>query len=302
MNIILALLVINLSAGLAIEVAPGETLNVTASDGAPDVVLLPGLSGCAFGFRNLVPLLEAADLNWAVIEPLAIGASARPENADYSLTTQADRIATVLDRIGKRPVVVLGHGVSASIALRLALRRPDLVLAVVAIEGGPHESAATPKVEQSLKWAKIVAQLGGGRLLRDRFEKDLREASGDDSWVTRYAVRKYFSHANRDLPAAITALRAMSQATEPQTLRDKLADIPCAVLLLNGGADHAGGLSVAEQDLLARGLPDFQTRTVPGAGHFIFEEQPGVVAEALIQLAVTHLAVSTPTGSSSCVQ
>ena len=302
MTIVLALLVLNLGAGQAIEVAAGEALNVTTSGGAPEVVLLPGLSGCAFGFRNLVPQLEAADLQWAVIEPLAIGGSARPENADYSLTAQADRIAAVLDRIADRPVVVLGHGVSASIALRLALRRPDLVHAVLAIEGGPQESAATPTVQQSLKWAKIVAKVGGGRLLRNRFESDLKAASGDDSWVTRFTVRKYFCHADRNLPAAITALRAMAQANEPQALRDNLPQIHCPVVLMNGGAPHRGGLSEAEQNTLEQGLPHFELQTVAGAGHFVFEEQPTAVAQALVKLAVTELAAAPQTGSSSCVQ
>ena len=46
--------------------------------------------------RHLLEQLPAAGYQASVIEPLGIGTSARPEKGDYSLTRQADRIATVL--------------------------------------------------------------------------------------------------------------------------------------------------------------------------------------------------------------
>src|SRR3989449_3857050 len=74
-----------------VPVAPTESLSVeTAGRGAP-LVLIPGLFGSAFGFRKLVPLLVGAGYRTIVIEPLGVGASARPEKANYSLTAQADR-------------------------------------------------------------------------------------------------------------------------------------------------------------------------------------------------------------------
>lgn len=303
MAIIIALLIIILGTGVALGTEPGEKLNVSANSDTPDVVLIPGLSGCAYGFRQVLPLLEAADLSWAIIEPLGIGGSPRPAEAAYSLTAQSDRVAAVLDNLKSPPVIVLGHGVSASIALRLALRRPDLVRAVISIEGGADENAATPTVQRSLKWASLAAKLGGGRILRDRFKSDMEGASGDHSWVTGYTVRKYFSHANRDLSGAIDALRAMAQADEPQSLRDHLGQISCPVLLMLGGAPHASSLEPSEQAVLSEGLPDFTTRIIPGAGHFIFEEQPDAVAQAIIGLATMELTVTTTEqGSLSCAQ
>ncbi len=302
MLLVLALLIVNLGAAVTAGIPADEILNVTTGEGSPDVILIPGLSGCAYGFRGLLPRLEAEGLSWAIIEPLAIGGSPRPEGADYSLTAQADRIAGVLDRISTGPTVVLGHGVSASIALRLALRRPELVRAVLSIEGAPHENAATPKVESSLKLAALVAKIGGGRLLRNRFKDDLEAASGDRSWITRYTVRKYFAHANRDLSAAISALRAMARAEEPQSLQDNLANISCPVVLLKGGAVHDGAITPAEETIMRDGLPDFESRTVAGSGHFIFEEQPAVVATVLINLAATKMAAVPRQRSESCVQ
>src|SRR2546426_1510347 len=65
-----------------VPVAPTESLSVeTAGRGAP-VVLIPGLFGSAFGFRKLVPLLVGAGYRTIVIEPLGVGASARPERSE----------------------------------------------------------------------------------------------------------------------------------------------------------------------------------------------------------------------------
>src|SRR5258708_34495397 len=52
-----------------------ESLSVeTAGRGEP-LVLIPGLFGSAFGFRSVVPLLNAAGYRTIVVEPLGIGSS-----------------------------------------------------------------------------------------------------------------------------------------------------------------------------------------------------------------------------------
>src|SRR5207247_10993146 len=120
-----------------VPVAPTESLSVeTAGRGAP-VVLIPGLFGSAFGFRKLVPLLVGAGYRTIVIEPLGVGASARPEKANYSLTAQADRIAAVLDSLHVRNALVLSHSIARSELLRLIYRRPDLCRGLFWVEAGP---------------------------------------------------------------------------------------------------------------------------------------------------------------------
>ncbi len=79
------------TADLRIPVAPSESLRVTVTGTGQPVVLIPGLFGSAFGFRNVVSPLATAGYQAVVVEPLGIGTSARPEGADYSLTAQADR-------------------------------------------------------------------------------------------------------------------------------------------------------------------------------------------------------------------
>ncbi len=200
-----------------VPVAPAESFE-TAGRGAP-VVLIPGLFGSAFGFRKLVPLLVGAGYRTIVIEPLGVGASARPEKANYSLTAQADRIAAVLDSLHVRNALVLAHSIGGSEAFRLSYRRPDLVRGLLSIEGGPTERAITPAFKRALRFAA-----------------------------------------------------------------PHLSQIRCPVRLMVGGAHHDGDVGVSEVQLLARTLPAFVIDSVPAAGHFIQEEEPGAVLASVARL------------------
>lgn len=309
---------LTLSSAALIETGPGEavaTYSVGAAATAEDtVVLVPGLTGCAYGFRRLSEELATSGCRVVVIEPLGVGASDRPAAADYSLTAQADRLARVIEFEQAGPCLVLAHGVAGSMALRLASRRPDLVLAVVSIEGGPVENCLTPTVKRTLSLVSLAAKLGAKRLIRDRFKSSLEAASGDPAWLDGITVRRYFQGFGRNLSASVDALRAMAEAQEPESLQANLHRINCPVVLLLGTAEHEGCPPPDAVAVLRSSLPNFQLKKVSGAGHFIFEEQPQVVAQVVLDLArecrSTTAAVSIETsavlanrdGGASCVQ
>src|SRR5204863_6542178 len=144
MWLLIVLLLADTSRAFSIALAPAESVWVTVEGVGDPVVLIPGLFGSAFGYRSVLPRLVDAGYRTIVVEPLAIGTSARPEHADYSLTAQADRIAAALDRLAVRGAIVIAHSLGASMAYRMAYRRPDLVVGIVSIDGGPAERAATP--------------------------------------------------------------------------------------------------------------------------------------------------------------
>jgi pimeloyl-ACP methyl ester carboxylesterase len=269
-----------------IAVAPQENLAVV-DEGPPQgrvVVLVPGLSGCAYSFRKVTPLLHDQGIRTVIIEPLGLGLSDRPRDADYTLTAQAARLATVLDQMDMQGAVFVSQGVATSMVLRLALARPELVAGVISIEGGAAESAATATVRSQLKLTKLVAKLGGANLLRERYAENLAKASGDASWIDRRAVNRYFRGPRRDLSATLDALHAMTEQEEPLTLGPRLGEIMVPVRVLCGAADHAGGLEPTERELLARSLPDVGIYDVPDVGHFIQEERPRTVVSATVAL------------------
>ena len=275
------------SASLAVSVASGETLHVEVRGSGAPVVLVPGLFGSAFGFRRVVPLLTAAGFRAIVIEPLGIGSSARPEDGDYSLTAQADRIGAVLDTLALRNVIVVAHSLGASMAYRLAYRRPELVRAIVSLEGGAAEAAATPSFRRAMRFAPWIKWFGGIRRIRQVIRNGLVAASGDTSWVSDSVVDAYTAGAAADLDGTLKAFLRMADAREPEQLAPRLGAIRCPVRLLLGTAVHQGGVPSSAVDELRAGLPSLAIDSVPGSGHYIYEEQPRAVLDAVAATRAT---------------
>ncbi len=264
-----------------IRVAPGESLTVTmVGEGAP-VVLLPGLFGSAYSYRYVMALLDSAGYGSFAIEPLGMGTSSRPEGADYSLTAQADRVAAVLDTLAIQGAVFVGHSLGASIAMRVAYRRPEFVRGIVSLEGGPGESATTKGFRRWMRFAPVARMLDVRRIMQRMLYHDMKTMSFDDSWVNTRVVLEYTSGLARDPRATIKAYQEMARAEEPELLRDHLWAIVCPVVLLVGDTKHDAGPPSEEIILLAERLPSFTIDTVARSGYFIQEERPAAVVDVV---------------------
>lgn len=270
----------------AVPAAPEESLFVQVAGVGRPVVLIPGLFGTAYAYRKLVPFLTENGYRSILVEPLGIGSSARYEEADYSLTAQADRIAHVLDTLDVRRAVVVAHSLGASIALRLAYRRPDLVGGVVSIEGGAAEAATTSSFRRWLSLAPLSKLFNGAALMQRMIHRDLIRSSADTSWISEDLVRSYVAGDLADFDATLDAYRGMARATEPEELRARLGEIHCPVILLIGGTPHKGGIPAEEVALLDSLLPSLSIDSVPDTGHFIQEENPRAVLAAVARLSV----------------
>jgi pimeloyl-ACP methyl ester carboxylesterase len=269
-----------------IPLASGESLQVHLSGpGAGDpVVMIPGLFGSAFGFRKVIPVLLRDGHGAIVVEPLAVGSSSRPAGADYSMSAQALRISAVLDSLGVRRAWVMAHSAGASIAFRLEAHRPDLVLGLLSIEGAAAESLATPGLRHAMRFAPLIRLLGGTRHIRQQVYAGLVTPSGNAAWINDTVVGAYTAGAARDLPGTLEALEQMARAREPNRLGPLLAGVACPVRLLIGTARRKGKISGSQIEQLRQALPQLAVDTVPGAGHYIHEEQPHQVAAAVARL------------------
>src|SRR5207302_4249156 len=139
----------SVSHAFMVPVAPAESLSVETRGRGDPVVLIPGLFGSAFGFRKLVPLLVDAGYRTIVIEPLGVGASGRPEKANYSLTAQAARIAAVLDTLHVSSALVLAHSIGGSEAFRPAYPRAGPAGAALLSAGGAPRKTHTRRVRRA---------------------------------------------------------------------------------------------------------------------------------------------------------
>lgn len=282
--LVAALVVSDTSTTFLLPIAPAESLAITTEGSGPAVVFLPGLYGSSFGFRHVMGALADSGFQAVGIEPLGLGASSRPEQADYSLTAQADRIAAAMDSLDLTGAVFVAHSLGASLAMRVAYRRPELVRGIVSIEGGAGESATTPGFRRWIKFAPVIRMLDGRRIMQYMILRSMRKVSFDEAWVNEHVVRSYTAGPGKDLGATIDAYRGMARSEEPEMLRDHLREIHCPTKLLVGVTDHGSGPPQEEVDLLLRDLPNFVIDTIPQAGYFIHEEQPGAVVAAVTEI------------------
>jgi pimeloyl-ACP methyl ester carboxylesterase len=264
-----------------IVTAPAETVAVHVAGVGRPVVLIPGLFGAAFEFRKVVPDLMADGRQAITIEMLGTGASGRPAKADYSLTAQARRIAAVLDTLGVTGAIVVAHSVAGSVAMRLAVERPDLVAGLISIEGGPADAATSPGLRSALGWAPLLRLFGGRGIVRGKVVKQLREASADTTWITPEVIDGYTAGALADFGATLGALKGMARSQEPWTLASRLPEIRSPMVLVLGGEPHKHGPPDAEVQVLRDGVPGLVIDPVPGAGHYVFEERPDAVMAAV---------------------
>ncbi len=285
-------LVTSLDSGVVrhIEVAPGEILHTTVIGSGEPVVLIPGIFGGAYGYRKVTGPLVQRGYRCIIIEPLGYGRSSHPAGADYSFTAQTRRVSQALADLGVTEALFIANSTSASIALRLAIAKPELVRGILSISGGPVESAATPGMKKAFRMGGFLTKLAvnEGKLRHD-VRKEIVKNSGDTTWVTQKVIREYTAGQAGDMDGAIDAFRGMSKSKETGSLHDQLDDIQVPVRLLVGGIQHPSGVKRDEREMLEERIPDFALDSVPGSGQYVHEEQPGVVIEALADLdQATH--------------
>jgi pimeloyl-ACP methyl ester carboxylesterase len=293
MMILMLLFAIDSATVTHVAVAPRESLTVfvtrassvsVSGDGAL-VVLMPGLLGGAFAFRKVTPELAAAGHATYAIEPLGVGSSSHPDRGDYSLDAQADRIAAVMDTLGVTHAVLVGANFGASVAMRVAYRRPELVAAVLLLDGGPVDRSSTGGASVAMRLAPVLRFFGARGIARRHIADALREYSADPTWVTPDVVDAYANPIVNNLGGAASVLSAMRRARVEAPLADNLWRIRQPVRLLIGAANRRGGIESAETVLLAARIPDFAADSVPNSGAYLHEEQPEVVVKAILSLS-----------------
>jgi pimeloyl-ACP methyl ester carboxylesterase len=221
-----------------------------------------------------------------IVDVLGAGISTKPEKGDYSLTAQSIRVEHVLDSLNVRNATVLSHAVSGSIAYRLALHRPDQVRAVVAIDGGASEHAATSGIRKAMSWAPLIKLFGAKRILVGKVKGQINDSSGDRSWLTQEVLDEYTAPYRDNAGHMLKVMRAMADSEEPEQLTPNLPNIQAQVILMVGNKPADKVLSAEKIEVLRNGLKNLRVETIDGAGVFIQEERPETVVSTVLSVGV----------------
>lgn len=136
---------------------------------SPALVMLHGLgSASSSWFPRAARHPRLCTFRSILVDLLGYGYSDRPAAHDYTMESQADHVAALLDHLSLQDCVVLGHSMGGSIATLVAHVRPDLVSHLVIAEGnldpGPgfvSGRIATVSEQEFVdrKYGQFIAQL-----------------------------------------------------------------------------------------------------------------------------------------------
>lgn len=244
----------------------------------PPLVLVHGLGGAAANWIELAPLLARRHRLLVPDLPGHGGSEALP--AVSGLDPFADRVALLAKREEMLPAPVVGHSLGGMVVLRLALRRPGDVTALVL--------AAGAGLSMGNVWGRNVLSLFTA-------VRPGRVAARARRWVSRSELlrRFVFGFVSVADPAALTDdavdgflaaqllhtdVGSAWQALRGDDPREELEGIACPVLVLWGADDVQLPLDDAfeyTRRLRAR------LRVIPGCGHLLIGERPDACDRAI---------------------
>ena len=254
--------------------SPAGALFALESGEGDLVLLLHGVTANAYVFGPLVELLSP---QWHVVALDQRGHGRSPSAPDgrYSATAYASDVAAVIEGLGGRPAVIVGHSIGARNAVVAGATYPDLVAGVIAVDFTPFIGA------------EIFDAL------------DSRVATGFGSFEGIEAVQAYLAHRYPRLPTEAIERRAaygygpgedgrLYPLARPDAatatcagLREDLGPLLLSLhvpaLLIRGEESAFVTPEAFEATRSLRG--DLATCVVSGADHYVPEEQPKALAE-----------------------
>src|ERR671911_890241 len=114
------------------------------SEGAPVVLLPHGYPCSSYEFRNFMPAL--AD-RWRLLAPdfPGCGYSATPADFPYDFDGYAGFLVRFAESLGVRRFVMYLHDFGSQIGLRLAIKRPERIAALIIQNGDIYEDQLGPQ-------------------------------------------------------------------------------------------------------------------------------------------------------------
>lgn len=219
----------------------------SAGDGPP-LVLVPGMDGTGSLFYRQVPLLARS---YRVV-------TYRLRDDAASMDVLVADLADVTRSItgGGRPAIVVGESFGGTVALSLALARPDLVAALVVINSFPR---FLPQLGlhlaifalRTLPWETMpmVRRLTAFRM--------------HSKYTHRAEIRRFLElTADTTRGGYLGRLRILTQ----YDVRDRLGEIRAPTLFLASERDHLVPSAEQARDMAAR-VPGASLRILTGHGH-----------------------------------
>lgn len=262
-----------------------EQLPARVVPAATTVLLLHGVPETSSCWKQLAPQLAGGR---RVLAPDLPGLGGSTYTGPYDVPSLVEQLAALIEaEVPGGRVDVVGHDWGGSLALALAGARPELVRRLV-VANAPFRDVPLLRAAHIPFFAlpvvpELLFRLGGRRVVElmltvawkapvplDPENKAEYEAAYTTTETVR-AMLGYYRAVAR--PRIVELLRRATPHGVPRVRAEKM-------LVLWGAADPVLPVSVGESVVRDLGA-DCVMVTVPGAGHFVIEEAPEVVAQVL---------------------
>lgn len=246
----------------------------------PPLVLVHGWTGAAANFVELAPLLAT---RFRVLVPDLPGhGGSSPLPAAPNVDAYSERVWGVAAREGMLPAAVVGHSMGGLVALRLALRRPAAVRALVLAASAGIESV-TRRAEFWIALLGLVRPSRVVSLFRHRIVRSpfLRRAVfspiqvADPLALSPQAIEGLLG-SSRHHSDVVSAGRALVR-DDPRT---ELEAVRCPTFLLWGARDLQVPLGDAFEYARRLRAP---LRVIADCGHLLVVERPDACADAILE-------------------
>jgi pimeloyl-ACP methyl ester carboxylesterase len=277
-----------------VPVAAGVELNVAVAGAGPAVVLLHGFPQTHLMWRHVAADL-AADHTVICPDLRGYGASDKPaaeSEHTYSKRTMAADIVAVAKALGHDRFALAGHDRGALVAIRAGLDHPDAVTHVLSLDVLPTLDmwAILNGADAKVAWhLYLMAQPAGVPEPMIQATADTFFASFLDGWTASpgaipAAYRAAYLEASANaVPSIVADYRASAGIDVVHDQADKDAGRTLAMPVTVIQQDWGAALGYDAQSLWRAWAPDLRHITL-NSGHFMAEENPAAVIQALREL------------------
>ncbi len=249
------------------------------------VLLQHGNPTWGFLYRKVVAALQGSPLRLIVPDLVGLGFSEKPPAEAHSLDRHARWMGALLDRLGLDGLVFVAHDWGGPVGLRALADRPGLLRGLVVLNTvvGPPRPGFRPSTFHRLARMPVVSTLlfrglGFPQSVLHRVQGDPESIRGDVARAYRFPLKGLASNA---APLALARMVPSSMA------HPSIGPLRRCQALVEGFTGPAAIVWGDRDPVLGRVrswieklLPKARvTRTA--AGHFLQEEVPGEIADAV---------------------
>lgn len=277
-------------AGQAPRFPPGRERTIPTDDGAtihtvsagvgPSAVLVHGLSGSMDDMGPIADRLLAAGYQVIGVDQRGHGQSTVGSEG-FGIARQTEDLAAVLNTLGVKDAVLIGHSMGAMVCMQLALDYPGVMVHRV----GAMALIATMSDSQDwqsragLKLAAHRVSSAMSSLPRER----LRLGAG----LIGFGTRPNLTQVDHAIDATLRCNPDMRiGATEgllDLDITDRLGEIAEPTVVISGDADRLTPL--AANQVIASAIGSAELKIMEGAGHMVIWEAVDEVAETILEFA-----------------